>query len=115
VLRVADLGKAIDWYRQVLGFQVVWRSPMDGDGENCLLQMGAVELMLSTGAHLGGPPGLTGTLYFNVDGVEELFARISNRVQVVWPLEDQEYGTREFGVRDTDGYVLAFAEELEQA
>jgi hypothetical protein len=30
----------------------------------------------------------------------------------VWPLEQQEYGTREFGIRDPDGYVLAFAEEL---
>jgi hypothetical protein len=29
-------------------------------------------------------------------------------------LEEQEYGTREFGVRDSDGYVLAFAEEVEQ-
>jgi uncharacterized glyoxalase superfamily protein PhnB len=114
VLRVAVLQEAVDWYTQILGFQVLWRSPMDGGGENCLLQMGDVELMLSTGAHLGGPPALTGTLYFNVEGVEELFARISNQVEVVWPLEDQEYGTREFGVRDSDGYVLAFAEDLER-
>jgi catechol 2,3-dioxygenase-like lactoylglutathione lyase family enzyme len=112
VLRVADLQMAVDWYTQMLGFQVVWRSPMDGGGENCLLQAGPIELMLSTGAHLGGPPALTGTLFFHVDGVEELFARIRNQVEVVWPLEDQEYGTREFGVRDSDGYLLAFAEEL---
>jgi catechol 2,3-dioxygenase-like lactoylglutathione lyase family enzyme len=114
VLRVVDLQKSVDWYTGVLGFQVVWRSPMDGGGENCLLQAGSIELMLSTGAHLGGPPSLTGTLYFNVDGVEELFARISEQVEIVWPLADQEYGTREFGVRDGDGYVLAFAEELEE-
>jgi uncharacterized glyoxalase superfamily protein PhnB len=111
VLRVADLEKAVDWYTRILGFQVVWRSPIDGGGENCLLQTGSVELMLSTGAHLGGPPTLTGTLYFNVEGVDELFAQISNQVDVVWPLENQEYGTREFGIRDSDGYLLAFAEE----
>ena len=114
VLRVADLQKAVDWYSYILGFQVVWRAPMDGGGENCMLQAGAIELMLSTGEHLGGTPTLTGTLYFNVIGVEELFARISKQVEVVWPLEDQEYGTRDFGVRDSDGYLLAFAEELEQ-
>jgi catechol 2,3-dioxygenase-like lactoylglutathione lyase family enzyme len=115
VLRVADLQKAVDWYTHILGFEVVWRSPMDGGGENCLLHAGAVDLLLSTGEHLGGPPALTGTLYFDVEGVDELFARVKDRVEVVWPLGDQEYGTREFGVRDGDGYLLAFAEEVRQA
>jgi uncharacterized glyoxalase superfamily protein PhnB len=114
VLRVADMQNAVDWYTGILGFQLLWRSPGDGGGENCMVQAGAVDLMLSTGAHLGGPPALTGTLYFNVDGVDELFARVKDRVEVVWPLGDQEYGTREFGVRDRDGYLLAFAEESEQ-
>jgi uncharacterized glyoxalase superfamily protein PhnB len=112
VLRVADMQKAVTWYTQVLGFEVIWRSPGDGGGENCMLQAGAIDLMLSTGAHLGGPSTLTGTLYFNVDGVEELFTRIKDRVAVVWPLADQDYGTREFGIQDSDGYLLAFAEEL---
>lgn len=111
VLRVADMQRAIDWYNQILGFQILWRSPGDGDGENCMLQAGAIDLLLSTGSHLGGQPMFTGTLYFDVDGIEELFTRIRDRVEVVWPLEDQEYGTREFGVRDCDGYLLAFAEE----
>ena len=50
-----------------------------------------------------------------MDGVDQLFARIKDRVEVVWPLEDQEYGMREFGVRDSDGYLLAFAEEVRHA
>jgi len=33
----------------------------------------------------------------------ELYDAVSGRAEVVWPLEDQEYGTREFGVRDPDG------------
>jgi catechol 2,3-dioxygenase-like lactoylglutathione lyase family enzyme len=114
VLRVADLQRAIDWYTQVLGFRVVWRSPGDGGGEDCMLQAGAIDLLLSTGAHLGGPPALTGTLYFEMDGVAELYAQIKDRVEVVWPLEEQPYGTREFGVRDLDGYLLALAEEAQE-
>jgi catechol 2,3-dioxygenase-like lactoylglutathione lyase family enzyme len=58
VLRVADLQKAVDWYSRGLGFEFVWRSPADGGGENCLLHAGAVNLLLSTGEHLGGPPAL---------------------------------------------------------
>ena len=31
----------------------------------------------------------------------------------VWPLEAMDYGQTEFGIRDCDGYTLAFAEALE--
>jgi uncharacterized glyoxalase superfamily protein PhnB len=112
VLRVADMSRAVDWYTGVLGVTLCWRSPGDGDGENAMLQVGACRLMLSTGSHLGGAPGMAGTLYFDVDGVEPLFARVNDRCDPVWPLETQDYGTREFGIRDPDRYVLAFAERI---
>ncbi len=111
VLRVEDLSRAIDWYTQVLGFELVWRSPNDGEGENCMLRAGDTDLMLSTGSHLGTQPAFTGTLYFELDGgVRELFARVKDAAPVVWPLEEMDYGTIEFGIRDRDGYTLAFAE-----
>jgi catechol 2,3-dioxygenase-like lactoylglutathione lyase family enzyme len=111
VLRVADLRRSIDWYVEVLGFRPHGRSPDDGDGEHGFIQAGEAELLLSTGSHLGGPPSFTGTLYFRVVGVDALYDKVRGRAEVVWPLEQQEYGTREFGIRDPDGYVLAFAEE----
>jgi len=42
-------------------------------------------------------------------GVDDLYDVVNGRAEVVWPPEDQEYGTRESGVRDPDGYILAFA------
>lgn len=112
VLHVKDIDVAIEFYTGVLGFRQMWRSPADGGGENCLLAWGTTELMLSTGSHLGGPASLTGTLYFNGSDVSSLYERVKSRVTVIWPLSDMEYGTREFGIRDVDGYTLAFAEEL---
>ncbi len=114
VLRVADMQRSVDWYSGLLGFQVVWRAPGDGDGENCLLRADAVELMLSTGSHLGSEPKFTGTLYFETEKVAALFERLKDRVQLVWPLEVMNYGTREFGIRDPDGYMLAFAEDASE-
>jgi uncharacterized glyoxalase superfamily protein PhnB len=113
VLKVADLGRSIAWYTEVLGFNAGDRTAGDGDGEICFLQADKTELLLTTGSHLGGPPAFTGTLYFRVVGVDALFARVSDRSEIVWPLERQEYGTREFGIRDPDGYLLAFAEPCE--
>jgi uncharacterized glyoxalase superfamily protein PhnB len=110
VLKVTDLSRSIAWYVDVLGFSAQGRSTDDGGGEHCFVQAGETEILLSTGSHLGGSPSFTGTLYFRVEGVDELFERIQSRAEIVWPLERQEYGTREFGIRDPDGYVLAFAE-----
>jgi len=111
VLKVADLQRSVDWYTGVLGFQMTGRTRDDGDGEHCFIHADETELLLSTGSHLGATPSFTGTIYFRVVGVDSLFAKVSSRAEIVWPLEQQEYGTREFGFRDPDVYVLAFAEQ----
>ena len=110
VLRVVDLQRSIDWYTRLIGFELRWRLPNDGGGENCLLQSGTTTLMLSTGSHLGDKPVLSGTLYFNTEGVRQFYAAVKDSVEIVWPLAVMEYGTVEFGIRDCDGYTLAFAE-----
>ena len=113
VLKVSDMQKSVDFYTGVLGFSVAWRAANDGGGENCMLQGGAANLLLSTGSHLGDKPQFTGTLYFNMVGVTGFFEQIKNKVEMVWSLETMDYGQREFGIRDGDGYTLAFAEPLE--
>ncbi len=113
VLKVAQLQRAIDFYRDALGFSVVWQAGNDGGGENAMLQAGATSVLLSTGTHLGEKPQFTGTIYFNMTGVREFFESIKSKAEVVWPLEMMEYGQLEFGIRDPDGYTLAFAEDRE--
>jgi uncharacterized glyoxalase superfamily protein PhnB len=110
VLKVGDLQRAVEFYSNLLGFTVAWRADNDGGGENAMLRSGATNLLLSTGSHLGDRPQFTGTLYFNMKGVREFFEQIKEKVNIVWPLEMMDYGQLEFGIRDLDGYTLAFAE-----
>jgi uncharacterized glyoxalase superfamily protein PhnB len=112
VVKVAEMQRSVDFYTAVLDFTVCWRASDDA-GENCMLAAGATNLLLSTGSHLGDRPQFSGTLYFNMVGVKEFFDRIRNRVEIIWPLETMDYGQTEFGIRDSDGYILAFAEALE--
>jgi uncharacterized glyoxalase superfamily protein PhnB len=113
VLKVADLQRAVEIYTGFLGFSVAWREGNDGGGENAMLRAGATSLLLSTGSQLGDKPQFTGTLDFKMTGVEDLFERVREKVEVVWPIEAMDYGQREFGIRDLDGYMLAFAERAE--
>jgi uncharacterized glyoxalase superfamily protein PhnB len=114
VLKAANMQRAVDFYTGVLGFMVCWRAANNGGGENCMVQAGATELLLSTGAHLGDKPQFTGTRYFHMVGVQEFFAKIKHKVEIVWPLETRDYGQTEFGIRDCDGYTLAFTEALDE-
>ena len=111
-LHVGEMERAVRFYTQQLGFSVAWRSPGDGGGENCMLEAGAVAVLLSTSLHLGTPSQFTGTIYFDVEDVEGLWGTVAPTADVVWSIADMEHGTREFGIRDPDGYVLAFAEQL---
>ena len=108
VLKVSDFETSVKFYQEVLGFTLTWRSQ-----DTAALESGGAALMLSTGDHLGpGKPTFTGTLYFETPGgVRDLWARLQSKAPVVWPLSEMDYGTLEFGIRDPDGYTLAFSED----
>jgi len=82
----------------------------DGSDVALLAAGGAAEIMLSNGTHLGGTPAFTGTLYFSITGVREYWEKLEARVDVVWPLNQMDYGSLEFGIHDLAGYTLAFSE-----
>jgi uncharacterized glyoxalase superfamily protein PhnB len=114
VLKVADMQRAVAFYTDVLGFEVCWQAANDGGGENCMLEASRASVLLSTGSHLGDEPQLTGTLYFAMTGVRDFFEKVRHKAEVVWPLEVMDYGQTEFGIRDPDGYTLAFAEAVDK-
>ncbi len=112
VLFVRDMREAVDYYTGHFCFAVCWRGPADGGGENCMLGLGDVHLMFTTGTHLGDRPQFSGTLYLDMEGVDVLYEKVKDRVSILWPLEVMDYGQKEFGVRDCNGYNLAFSEAV---
>jgi len=56
-------------------------------------------------------PALSGLVYLFVDDVDIEAARLSDRVVRHWGPEDQEYGLRELGIEDLNGYLLCFAQD----
>jgi uncharacterized glyoxalase superfamily protein PhnB len=39
---------------------------------------------------------------------------LKDSTTVVYPLEDFDYGMREFAIRDNNGYVLQFGQEIQE-
>ena len=46
--------------------------------------------------------------------VDTLHDRVRARATVVMPLTTQWYGMREFAIEDPDGFVITFAQRIEQ-
>ena len=52
--------------------------------------------------------GCSGTIYFAVNDVDAFYARVPRGVEIAWPLQNMDYGSREFGLVDCNGYHIAF-------
>jgi catechol 2,3-dioxygenase-like lactoylglutathione lyase family enzyme len=115
VLPVADLVRARDWYRDVLGFTVEFEWP---DPPNyAVLSAGAsVQLHLSVPEEPPPADPRPTLVYLFVHDVEALHQRVeANGARITFPLETQAYGMREFEVRDPDGHKLVFGQGVEAA
>jgi uncharacterized glyoxalase superfamily protein PhnB len=109
VLYVNSIDETILFYSNTLGFECVKR--LDGWAA---LRKDNVEVMISLpNAHEPfEKPMLTGSLYFNSADVDALWDEIKDKANVVYPLESFYYGMREFAIRDNNGYILQFGQEI---
>ena len=108
LLKCNSIEETSAFYSDVLRFDV-----SDTAEGTCSAQKAGGTVIFSTGEHLSDSPAMTGTIYFFVLDVDKYFEAIKDNVDVQWPLQDMPYGTREFGIKDCNGYHLAFAEDRE--
>ncbi len=111
MLATTDLAGTIEFYEKHLGFECRGKWPEDAPCWASLAN-GAVEIAFSTpNAHEPfDKETLTGSLYLYVEGVDELWEKLRNSVEIVYELETFDYGMREFGIRDCNGYILNIGE-----
>ena len=118
LLRVADVGRSIEWYRETLGFEGDPFPPAP-PYQFAILRNGETELMLRRGT----PPARAERrpydwdLYLRIEGVSlrELFAKLSAQGIVSRRLERMFYGLAEFEITEPDGYVICLSQLLEDA
>lgn len=116
-LYVPDVALAVTFYVEILGFTQtgVWAedetplwAEVSREGPK-----GTARIWFFSGQIDGRPgPALSGLLYLFVDSVDTAAVCLQGKVKVLWGPEDQEYGLRELGVEDLNGYILCFAEDI---
>jgi uncharacterized glyoxalase superfamily protein PhnB len=117
-IECADLGATIHFYRNMLGMEVVSFYPDDAMPYWAMLQRDGVQVMVTEQKGGGAPQftAFTGSFYVYPDDVESLWVEVATRIDpalIEWPLEAFDYGMLEFAVRDPNGYLWRFGQELE--
>jgi catechol 2,3-dioxygenase-like lactoylglutathione lyase family enzyme len=106
ILTTEDMDRSVRFYVDVLGFTCGMQTPGYSN-----LYRDAVRIMLGAPNAHGEwkGPKLTGQLYIGLKTAEEvdaLWAKVKDRTEVVYPVDDFDYGMHEFGIRDDSGYSL---------
>jgi uncharacterized glyoxalase superfamily protein PhnB len=108
ILTTDDMDRSARFYVDVLGFTCGLQTPGYSN-----LYRDVVRIMLGTpnAHHEWKGPSFTGQLYIHLESAEEvdaLWAKVKDRAEVIYAVDDFDYGMHEFGIRDDSGYSLAF-------
>ena len=112
ILQVRDVLRSRDFYTEKLGFSShgVWGEPPCF----CIVGRGTVTIMLDASRDTGPlPVNQYWAAYVYVDDVETLHREYTAAgVEIPRQPEDMPYGCRDFDVRDSDGHLIAFGQDL---
>ena len=125
-VRYNDARAAIEWLKSALGFEE--KEVCAGDGDTIAhaeLKLAGSLIMLGSVKNdpYGTSPenlgGVTGGVYIALDSdtdVDTAYARAKAAgAQIIRELEDTDYGSHEFGVRDPEGHIWSFGTYRPQA
>ena len=115
---VADIGATIGWYETELGF-ASYPFPQNPPYVFAIVCRDNTEIMFQRLEGYEKPDlyrlrrGGVWDAYIRMKGVKEFYEAIKDKVEIKLPLRKQPYGDWEFEVRDPNGYVLVFSEQLD--
>jgi len=116
-LLARDMRQTLEFYTQKLGFVQTAYYPIESDPDWTEVRRDDVAIHFYTEPLHGTKvaPTFSGTVYFYPESVAALAEELRDKVRFEWGPEVLEYGMREFGIRDPNGYLLAFAEPAKPA
>lgn len=111
MLSTWDLHASVGFYTDVLGFECERFSEEFGWVS---LKRDNVAIMLARpNQHMGHTsPAFTGSRYLKTNDVDGLWEKLKDKARVCYPIENFEYGMREFAVFDNNGYLPQFGQVL---
>jgi len=111
MLETKDMQATLKFYTEVLGFKCDTFSEEWGWAH---FSKDEVAIMFSKPNEERNIPEpiMSGSLYIEVDDVDSVWDDLKYTGNICYPIENFEYGMREFGMFDNNGYLLQFGEVI---
>ncbi|MGE5681052.1 MAG: VOC family protein [Bacillota bacterium] len=121
-LMVENVNQTMQFYKKAFGFEPVVTVPDTGTYSFAVLELGKVDIMVQSRESfaedfgLGQDSAIGGTisLYIEVNDIVSLYDKASVNSDIVKELHQTFFGTKEFSVKDNNGYILTFSEALKK-
>jgi len=119
LLAVRNVKETIEFYNDILGFETGMIFPDENNPEYADLSKDGMVIMLILAKNMGigsdEKLGVGVNLYMEIDGdIDEYYAELKNKsVKIVYDINDEHFGVRDFAIEDIDGYQLTFNKRLQ--
>jgi uncharacterized glyoxalase superfamily protein PhnB len=118
---VKDVNKTLDFYTNVLGFELLQTVPEKGTFDWGFVKSGNVMLMFQKDTSIKAEykelenyeKGGALILYIQVEELQKLHETIKDKTNVINPMHKTFYGANEFAIMDINGFILTFSDILE--
>ncbi|KXH84819.1 bleomycin resistance protein [Chryseobacterium kwangjuense] len=111
ILWTDNIDDTIGFYTQILGFTLMGRND---EWQWASIRKDDVQIMLSQNDYeKPNGIGFTGSFYFNVDNVDDLWEDLKTKAKVCYEIETFEWEMREFAIYDNNGYLLQFGQPVD--
>ena len=111
VLAVQNLHQSVEFYKEILDFETTW----EGDGWH-FLQRDACFIMLGECADSPSASEIHDHSYFaylEIEGIDKLYSDLAKKnIEIISPIENKNWGQREFGIRTIDGHRIMFGQAI---
>jgi uncharacterized glyoxalase superfamily protein PhnB len=106
-----SIDETVQFYCNILGFECDHNNPTL---EWASVKKDDVEIMFCLpNFHIPfEKPQFTGSIYIKSDDVDSVWASVKDKTQTCYPLEDFDYGMREFAIFDNNGYLIQFGQSI---
>jgi uncharacterized glyoxalase superfamily protein PhnB len=117
-LMVLDIDKTVQFYQDVLNFNVIEKVANEGKSVFAIVNAGATMLMFQEQESLkeeyhqlkacSNRAGIT--LYIQVTDIQQLYEMVKEKATIAKEMHTTFYGSTDFAIEDCNGYILTFSQ-----
>ena len=118
-LMVKDVNKTVDFYKNVLGFNVLQTVPKNENYVFAIVNANSVLISFQEEKSIkeeysqlsAFPQGGCFTLYIHVTDIKKYFEKVKGKAKIAKEMHDTPHGSKDFAVEDCNGYILTFSQQ----